>query len=74
MVTSTLEDKSDIGFIESTFPSEISLADSLPDLFAFARTANKWSRLTDQLLDFVAGYVCQTAESLVHNATWNLMK
>ena len=73
MVASRLEHQTDIRIIEQAFLPEVGLLDCLPDLLALASTANQGSCLLDELADFVAWDVGQTAESLLAYAASRLI-
>lgn len=60
-----VKDQTHIHVVQEALLTEVSLLDSLPDLFALACATDEWSGLCDQLVDFVAGHVSETAESLL---------
>ena len=74
MVSLLIKDESDIGFVKATFLSKVGFLNGLPYFLAFAGTTNQRPRLEDQLLHFVTRDVSQTAEGLVHDTAWNLMR
>ena len=66
VVSFRFENKAYVGLVKDTFPSKVGLLDGLPDLLAFASTADEWSCFLDKFLDFMARHVCQTGECLHH--------
>ena len=73
VIASRLEHQTYIRIIQQAFLPEVGLLDCLPDLFAFASTANQGSCLLDELADFVTWDVGQTAESLLAYAASRLI-
>ena len=59
MLSSLFIDKSDVSLIKDTFLSEISLLDSLPDLFALPCTSNQWPGLSYKSIHLVSGHIGQ---------------
>ena len=58
VVSFWFEDKAYVCLVKNSFPSKVGLLDGLPDLLAFASTANEWSCFLDKFLDFMARHVC----------------
>jgi hypothetical protein len=60
----------DVGFVQQTFFSKVSLSDSLPNFFALPCSSNHRLGLRDKALHFELGNVGQRGESLcISNGT-----